>query len=260
MFSQLRSYYSAGSLKVKSLEFCRCKQTLPSCRGGIYLTCYRISPLIRRHHCCCWLYTHKPLSPLNFFDILCLKFSARFSHLWLWEPQTTSLQKSSRLWRMGKANMGQSVTGGPWGSACMKCCTARLLSMQNPWWKPTGRSWTTRWADEIKRCNGKTLAWNLPSLTSKHFVKCDHVLNRRDSSSHSRSQMFLRRRKIWFADSFAAESTDWVRMASRTSSSTPSSRVQAPPFCRTQRLPEKRLPFAVCCLINASPCFSPSTF
>lgn len=204
-----------------------------------FISCYRISPLIRRHHCCCWLYTHKPLSPLNFFDILCLKFSARFSHLWLWEPQTTSLQKSSRLWRMGKANMDQSVTGGPWGSACMKCCTARRLSMQNPWWKPTGRSWTTRWADEIKRCNGKTLAWNLPSLTSKHFVKCDHVLNRRDSSSHSRSQMFLRKRKIWFADSFAAESTDWVRMASRTSSSTPSSRVQAPPFCRTQRLPEK---------------------
>lgn len=70
MFSQLQSYYNAGSLKVESLEFCRCKQTLPSCRGWIYLTCYRISPLIRRHHCCCWLYTHKPLSPLNFLNSL----------------------------------------------------------------------------------------------------------------------------------------------------------------------------------------------
>lgn len=79
-------------------------------------------------------------------DILALCPSARSSPLWLWGLQTTSLQKSSRPWRTGRASMGLSATGGRWASACTKCCTERRLSMQSRWWKRMGRSWTTRWA------------------------------------------------------------------------------------------------------------------
>lgn len=70
----------------------------------------------------------------------------RSSPPWRWGHRTTSPQKYSRLWRTGKESMDLSVTGGLWASACTKCCTARLPSMQSPWWKPMGRSWTTRWA------------------------------------------------------------------------------------------------------------------
>lgn len=76
-----------------------------------------------------------------------LRPSTRSSPRWPWGPRTTSPQKSSRPWRTGRASTGPSVTGGPWVFACMKCCTARLLSTQSHWWKPMGRSWTTRWAD-----------------------------------------------------------------------------------------------------------------
>lgn len=80
----------------------------------------------------------------------CLCSNTRSSHQWQWELPTTFPQRSSRRWRTGKASMDPSATGGPWASACMKCCMGRLLSMQNPWWKPTGKSWTTRWAVRVR--------------------------------------------------------------------------------------------------------------
>lgn len=97
-------------------------------------------------------------------DIFCP--SARSSPPWRWGLQTTSPQKSSRRWRMGRASMGLSATGGPWASACMKCCMARLLSMQSPWWKRMGRSWTTRWAYRVWSWFWYVYLWDFYTLSS----------------------------------------------------------------------------------------------
>lgn len=71
-------------------------------------------------------------------------FSHRFSPLWQLGPQTTSLQRSCRLWRMGRESTGRSVTGGLWVCACTRCCMERRPFMLSLWWRHTARLWTIR--------------------------------------------------------------------------------------------------------------------
>lgn len=64
----------------------------------------------------------------------------RSSLQWQLELQIIFLLKSFKLWRMEKADMDLSVTGGLWGSVCMRCFTEKHLSTLNLWWRHMEKS------------------------------------------------------------------------------------------------------------------------
>lgn len=77
----------------------------------------------------------------------------RFSLPWPWEPLITCLQRYCVQWRVWVGGMVQSVTGGPWVCALMKCCWGRHLSLLSLSLRHTPRSSTSRCAS-MKQTNG----------------------------------------------------------------------------------------------------------
>lgn len=62
---------------------------------------------------------------------------------WQWGPRTTSPQRSSGRWRVGRAT-APSVTGGPWASVPLRCCSAARHSTPSPCLRPMPKSSTSK--------------------------------------------------------------------------------------------------------------------